>query len=92
MPQDQIRETRPPRRARSEAPRPTSTQLGWLRSGLREPGGKLPLYDAGGQRISDRTVRSCIQNGWAEPWFDNPLQPGWLVCRLTPAGRIVAEG
>lgn len=92
MSQDQIREHRAPRRARADTPRPTATQINWLRAGLREPGGKLPLLDEAGQRVSDRTVRSCIQNGWAEPWFDNPLMPGWLVCRLTPAGRIVAEG
>lgn len=88
----------PLRRARSAAPsrgagaRPTPTQLTWLRAGLREPGGKLPVTDDAGTRVSDRTVRSCIQNGWAEPWFDNPLKPGWLVCRLTPTGRLMAEG
>ena len=39
------------------------------------------------QRISERTVRSCIEQGWAEPWFTNPLKPDWLVCKLTDEGR-----
>jgi hypothetical protein len=65
-------------------------QKRWLRRGLDEPGGKLPLFDAEGRRIPDRTVKSCIAHGWAAPWFDNPLKPGWLVCRLTHLGRVVA--
>jgi hypothetical protein len=28
-----------------------------------------------------------MEQGWAEPWFANPLKPDWLVCRLTQAGR-----
>ena len=44
---------------------PTSTQLGWLRRGLDQPGGKLPLFDEWGQRVSEQTVRSCIAHGWA---------------------------
>ncbi|MDH3702721.1 MAG: hypothetical protein OEU46_15540 [Alphaproteobacteria bacterium] len=67
--------------------RPTSTQILWLRRGLDQPGGKLPLFDANGQRVNERTIRSCIQQGWAEPWFDNPVKPDWLVCKLTASGR-----
>ena len=75
---------------RGEAqPRTTRIQRGWLACGLDQPGGKLPLFDANGQRISERTIQSCIKQGWAEPWFDNPLKPGWLVCKLTDAGRTV---
>lgn len=70
--------------------KPTTAQLAWLRRGLEQPGGKLPLFDDAGQRVSDRTVRSCLDRGWAKPWFDNPLKPGWLVCRLTHLGRVVA--
>ena len=69
--------------------RPTAVQKSYLIRGLRQPGGKLPLFDEQGQRYSDRTVRSCIEQGWAEPWFDNPLKPDWVVCRLTEAGRSV---
>jgi hypothetical protein len=65
---------------------PTAVQRAWLRRGLAEPGGKLPLFTVDGQRVTDRTIRSCIEHGWATPWFDNPLKPGWLVCRLTRLG------
>lgn len=71
--------------------RPSKAQLAYLRRGLDQPGGKLPLFDAYGQRINDRTVQSCIDQGWAEPWFNNPLKPDWLVCKLTDAGREAAE-
>ncbi len=69
---------------------PSPTQLGWLRRGLAQPGGKLPLFDHWGQRVNEQTVRSCIAQGWAEPWFANPLKPDWLVCKLTSAGRSIA--
>jgi hypothetical protein len=71
----------------TEAATPTPTQRAWLRRGLDQPGGKLPLFDRDGQQISPRTVRACLEHGWAEPWFSNPLKPDWLVCKLTPAGR-----
>jgi hypothetical protein len=68
-------------------PRPTAVQRTWLARGLSQPGGKLPLFDERGQRISPRTIQSCIEQGWAEPWFANPLKPEWLVCKLTNHGR-----
>ena len=80
-----------PASVRKAAPRPTAGQRRWLMRGLDQPGGKLPLFDAGGKRISERTVRSCIANGWAKPWFANPLKPDWLVCKLTDAGRALFE-
>ena len=67
--------------------RPTRTQRDWLKRGLSQAGGKLPLFTRDGQRISERTIRSCIRQGWAEPWFDNPIKPDWLVCKLTEEGR-----
>lgn len=69
--------------------RPTASQKTWLKRGLNQPGGKLPLFDTAGQRVSERTVKSCIEKGWAEPWFANPLKPDWLVCKLTAAGRAL---
>ena len=54
---------------------PTPAQRSWLRRGLNQPGGKLPLFDGEGQQICERTVRACIDKGWAEPWFSNPLKP-----------------
>ena len=70
--------------------RPTVAQMRYLRRGMRQPGGKLPLFDEAGQRFDSKTVRTCIQRGWAQPWFANPLKPDWLVCKLTDAGRLVA--
>lgn len=69
----------------------SNTQLHWLQRGLDQAGGKLPLFDRIGQKVSEKTVRSCIRNGWAEPWFNNPIKPDWLVCRLTDAGRELAS-
>ena len=76
------REKRGPRR-----PRPTQNQRSWLERGLDQAGGKLPLFDRSGQRYPARTIRSCIDQGWAEPWFSNPIKPNWLVCKLTEKGR-----
>ena len=70
--------------------RPSASQLIWLKKGLKQPGGKLPLFDEWGQRVNEQTIRSCIAQGWAEPWFANPLKPDWLVCKLTDAGRNLA--
>ena len=74
------------------AGQPSKTQLQWLQRGLDQAGGKLPLFDRIGQKVSEKTVRSCIRNGWAEPWFNNPIKPDWLVCRLTDTGRELAAG
>jgi hypothetical protein len=61
--------------------------------GLDQPGGKLPLFDRDGRRVSSRTVKACLEQGWAEPWFSNPIKPDWEVCKLTAAGRtVVAQG
>lgn len=67
--------------------RPTPAQRRYLKRGMEQAGGKLPLFDVEGQRIDAQTVRACLKSGWAEPWFDNPLKPDWLICRLTPEGR-----
>lgn len=69
----------------------TQQQLGWLQRGLDQAGGKLPLFDDKGRKVSERTVKSCIDHGWAEPWFANPLKPDWLICKLTDAGREIAQ-
>ncbi|WP_293723877.1 hypothetical protein [Stappia sp.] len=42
--------------------------------------------------MDERTVRSCVAAGWAEPWFSNPIKPDWLVCRLTEKGREAVDG
>lgn len=70
----------------------STAQIRWLVRGLSQAGGKLPLFDEQGRRVSERTVQSCLDKGWAEPWFDNPIKPDWQVCRLTDAGRRLLEG
>ncbi|WP_229819353.1 hypothetical protein [Kordiimonas sediminis] len=69
----------------------SSVQRKYLLRGLTEPGGKLPLFDKNGQRINPKTIKACIDRGYAEPWFNNPLKPDWLVCKLTDAGRKAVE-
>ncbi len=73
----------------ARANKPSPSQHRWLSRGKRQAGGKLPLFDDLGQKVSQRTVRSCIDKGWAEPWFANPLKPDWLVCKLTDSGRQI---
>lgn len=78
-------EPRPATRPRRVA-RPSQAQRNWLLLGVSQPGGKLPLFDADGREVPRRTIESCIAQGWAEPWFSNPIKPDWLVCKLTRAG------
>lgn len=66
-------------------------EISYLRRGLSQPGGKLPLFDLDGQEFEASVIRRCIDSGWAEPWFSNPLNPEWLVCKLTPSGRATIE-
>ncbi len=66
---------------------PTGAQRAYLARGLKQPGGKLPLFDEEGQSIDPKLIRACLAQGWAAPWFNNSLKPDWLVCRLTDAGR-----
>lgn len=72
--------------------RPTPEQREWLARGVDQPGGKLPLFDRFGQSVNARTIRACIDQGWAAPWFTNPLKPDWLVCKLTETGRTAVLG
>lgn len=71
-------------------PVPSPVQRAWLRRGLDQPGGKLPLFDDYGKQIDPRTVQACLEQGWAEPWFANPTKRDWLVCKLTAPGRQAA--
>jgi hypothetical protein len=73
-------------------PVPSPVQRLWLRRGLDQPGGKLPLFDREGQEIDPRTIQACVEQGWAEPWFKNPIKPDWLVCKLTDNGRRAIAG
>ena len=73
------------------APQPTKAQLRWLKRGLTQPGGKIPLFDNEGQKVNNRTVQICLEHGWVEPWFANPIKPDWIVCKLTAKGRTVMK-
>ena len=66
---------------------PSASQSKWLTCGLTQAGGKLPLFDEFGKRVSDRTVKVCVDKGWAEPWFNNPIKPDWMICKLTDNSR-----
>jgi hypothetical protein len=70
----------------SKTGEPSAAQRRYLERGLKEPGGKLPLFDTDGREIPRRTIETCLAQGWAEPWGRNPVKPDWLVCRLTAAG------
>jgi hypothetical protein len=67
---------------------PNPAQRRYLLRGLKQPGGKLPLFDEYGQHVHPALVRACIAHGWAEPWFGNPMKPDWLVSKLTDKGRL----
>ncbi len=71
--------------------KPSEAQRRYLRRGLDQPGGKLPLFDTDGKAVTPATVRACIDRGWAEPWFANPTKPDWLVCKLTASGYRVLD-
>ena len=59
--------------------------------GMRQAGGKLPLFDEDGQLIRSTVIEGCVQKGLAERWFANPLTPNWHVCRLTEHGRSAID-
>lgn len=65
----------------------SATQYDWLRRGMAQPAGKLPLFDLDGAKIPARLILSCLKAGWAEPWFSNPIKADWLVCKLTDLGQ-----
>lgn len=72
-------------------PKPTDGQRRWLERGLSQAGGKLPLFDEHGQKVSQRTIESCLKQSWVEPWFENPIKKDWIVCKLTDAGRAALK-
>ena len=69
------------------AQRLSARELAYLKLGKTQPGGKLPLFDKKGQEINPRTIQACLDKGYVERWFANPMKPEWLVCKLTPMGR-----
>lgn len=67
----------------------TRAELSYIMMGIDQPGGKLPLFDAHGQSVNPKIVRSCVEKGLVERWFANPMRPGWVVHRLTDRGRAI---
>lgn len=74
------------------SPHLTDRQKVYLSRGLTQAGGKLPLFDEYGLEFTQETIEACMRHGWAVPWFENPIRPGWVVCRLTDEGRRVLAG
>ncbi len=82
-------QVRTPKLKESNLPQPTKIQIRWMKRGVTQPGGKIPLFDERGQKVNARTVQSCLENGWVEPWFANPIKPDWIICKLTNEGRRI---
>ena len=60
-------------RSRKASAGPTAAQLAWLKRGLAQPGGKLPLFDDSGQRVNTRTIKLQLSN-WDEFWSKPHVQ------------------
>ncbi len=60
-----------------------------MRGGLKQPGGKLLLFDEEDEPIDPTIVRRCLDQQWVEPWQVGDQKPHsvFLACRLTPLGR-----
>src|SRR5260370_27741139 len=63
--------------------KPSTAQRAWLLRGLNQPGGKLPLFDESGQRISPRTIPSSLDQCWSQPGVAKPTQPYLLLWHPT---------
>ncbi len=85
MPPDALHHSKAPEDTKLSS-RPTPPQLAWLVRGASQPGGKLPLFDEGGQRISPRTIRACIGPGLGRALVREPPEAG-LACLQADAGR-----
>ena len=70
--------------------RPTAVQRAYLRRGLDQPGGKLPLFDRNGQRYPERTIRACIELAGLQADRRGPRIGGRPATRLTGAERRVS--
>ena len=54
---------------------PSAAQKAWLKRGLTQPGGKLPLFDEDGQQVCERTVRACIDKAGRNRGFPTRSSP-----------------
>lgn len=82
-----ISESRPQSRSQ-----PSAGERAWLAAGLDQQQGKLPMFDADGQRIDPQIIQSCLDRGWCEPWLSFPGAPDWRPLRLTDAGMAALYG
>ncbi len=73
-------------RSRTKGVAHKSAALRFLKSGLRSPGGKLPLFDEEGQRVDGDLMRYCVESGLAETWFVESRQPDLPIYRITEKG------
>ena len=69
----------------------SAAQKRYLERGLSQPGGKLPIFNEDGSKINEKTIKSCIEKGYAKPWFKNPIKPNWLICKLTDRGKDILK-
>jgi hypothetical protein len=71
------------------AVRPTQEELRWMRRGLNQPGGKIPVFDESDTPVDPKIVLRCLEQQWVEPWVGNQKNPNnlYMACRLSPLGR-----
>ncbi|MEJ2027151.1 MAG: hypothetical protein P8X52_06795, partial [Limibacillus sp.] len=71
------------------AVRPSPEELNWMRRGLGQPGGKIPVFDENDNPVDPKIVRRCLEQQWVEPWIGNQKNPNnlYMACRLSPLGR-----
>jgi len=69
--------------------RPSPDELNWMRRGLGQPGGKIPVFDENDNPVDPKIVRRCLEQQWVEPWIGNQKNPDnlYMACRLSPLGR-----
>lgn len=75
---------------RARQAKPTEAERAWLAAGLDQQAGRLPLFDAEGQRVDAKLIQACLDRGWCEPWFD--ASPHLLPFRITDAGMAALYG
>ena len=76
-----------------EADVPTMAELLYLRRGLTQAGGKLPLFDLDGQEIDVAIVKKCLTTGWAQPLVQESAETrlaGLQAYGTRAAGRVRA--
>lgn len=68
----------------------SAAQRAYLKRGVGQPGGRLPLFDWSGQKVSTSTVQACVRRGWAERVTSSP-QAQLPHYRLTESGSDLLD-